>query len=82
MVLNRMCIPYTMPESEAGIQAPRTPQRRLVGMREIGAIAAYLISWLFCELVLGIQSGLLTLIISLLFAIGIYALIAVAGALG
>ncbi len=39
-------------------------------MREIGAIAAYLISWLFCELVLGIQSGLLTLIISLLFAIG------------
>jgi len=47
-------------------------------MREIGAIAAYLISWLFCELVIGIQSGLLTLVISLLFAFGIYALIAVA----
>jgi len=47
-------------------------------MREIGAIAAYLISWLFCELVIGIQSGLITLIISLLFAFGIYVLIAVA----
>jgi hypothetical protein len=47
-------------------------------MREIGAIAAYLISWIFCELVLGIQSGLVTLMISLLFAFGIYALIAFA----
>jgi hypothetical protein len=47
-------------------------------MREIGAIAAYLISWLFCELVIGIQSGLITLVISLLFAFGIYVLIAVA----
>ncbi|HOJ13558.1 MAG TPA: hypothetical protein PLS81_00490 [Deltaproteobacteria bacterium] len=47
-------------------------------MREIGAIAAYLISWLFCELVLGIESGLITLIVSLLFAFGIYALIAFA----
>lgn len=47
-------------------------------MREIGAIAAYLIAWLFCEVVIGIKSGLLTLILSLLFAFAIYALIAYA----
>ncbi|HQP32278.1 MAG TPA: hypothetical protein PLB81_13205 [Deltaproteobacteria bacterium] len=47
-------------------------------MREIGAIVAYLVAWLFCEVVIGIQSGLLTLIISLLFAFAIYALIAYA----
>ncbi|HPC47808.1 MAG TPA: hypothetical protein PLW83_07165 [Deltaproteobacteria bacterium] len=47
-------------------------------MREIGAIAAYLIAWLFCELVLRIESGFITLVISLLFAFGIYVLIAFA----
>ena len=47
-------------------------------MREIGAIAAYLIAWLFCEVVIGIKSGFVTLIISLLFAFAIYALIAYA----
>lgn len=47
-------------------------------MREIGAIAAYLIAWLFCELVLHIDNGLINLVISLLFAFGIYALIAYA----
>ncbi len=47
-------------------------------MREIGAIAAYLIAWLFCEMVIGIQSGLVTLLISLLFAFAIYILIAYA----
>jgi hypothetical protein len=47
-------------------------------MREIGAIAAYLVSWLFCELVIGIRSGLITLFLSLLFAFIIYALIAYA----
>ncbi len=67
-----------MSQPETGNQAPRTPGKGFEGMREIGAIAAYLISWLFCELVIGIQSGMLTLIISLLFAFGIYALIAVA----
>lgn len=49
-----------------------------IGMREIAAIAAYLVSWLFCELVIGIKSGFLTLLISLLFAFAIYALIAFA----
>jgi len=78
MVLNRDCIPYTIFTLKSGNQAARSPVKRLEGMREIGAIAAYLISWLFCELVIGIQSGLLTLVISLLFAFGIYALIAVA----
>ncbi|MGO9145684.1 MAG: hypothetical protein ACLQDF_04890 [Desulfomonilia bacterium] len=47
-------------------------------MREIAAIAAYLVSWLFCELVIGIKSGFITLLISLLFAFAIYALIAFA----
>ncbi|MDT8272550.1 MAG: hypothetical protein RRA35_05095 [Desulfomonilia bacterium] len=44
-------------------------------MREIGAIAAYLVAWLFCQVVIGIQSGFITLFISLLFAFAIYALI-------
>jgi hypothetical protein len=47
-------------------------------MREIASIAAYLVSWLFCELVIGIKSGFITLMISLLFAFAIYALIAYA----
>lgn len=47
-------------------------------MREIAAIAAYLVAWLFCERVIGIQSGLVTLFVSLLFAFAIYALIAYA----
>lgn len=47
-------------------------------MREIGAIAGYLIAWLFCEVVIGIKSGFVTLVISLLFAFAIYALIAYA----
>ncbi len=47
-------------------------------MREIGAIAAYLVAWLFCEVVIGIESGLVTLVVSLLFAFSIYALIAYA----
>lgn len=49
-----------------------------IKMREIGAIAAYLVAWLFCEIVIGIQSGFVTLLISLLFAFAIYALIAYA----
>ena len=47
-------------------------------MRELAAIAAYLVAWLFCERVIGIQSGLVTLFISLIFAFAIYALIAYA----
>jgi hypothetical protein len=47
-------------------------------MRELAAIAAYLVAWLFCERIIGIHSGLVTLFISLLCAFAIYALIAYA----
>jgi len=47
-------------------------------MREIGAIAGYLVFWLFSKMVLGIQSGGITLFLSLLFAFAVYALIAYA----
>jgi hypothetical protein len=56
----------------------RTYSVKGIEMREIASIAAYLVSWLFCELVIGIQSGFVTLMISLLFAFAIYALIAYA----
>jgi len=47
-------------------------------MREIGAIAGYLVFWFFSKMVLGIQSGAVTLLLSLLFAFAVYALIAYA----
>jgi hypothetical protein len=47
-------------------------------MREIGAIAGYLIAWLFCDVVLGVESGLVKLLVSLLLAFVIYVLIAYA----
>jgi high-affinity Fe2+/Pb2+ permease len=47
-------------------------------MREIGAIAGYLVFWLFSKMVLGIQSGLVALLLSLLFAFAIYMLISYA----
>jgi len=47
-------------------------------MREIGAIAGYLVFWLFSKMVLGIQNGLVSLVLSLLFAFAIYAMIAYA----
>jgi hypothetical protein len=56
----------------------RTYYGKSIEMREIASIAAYLVSWLFCELVIGIKSGFVTLMISLLFAFAIYALIAYA----
>lgn len=47
-------------------------------MREVGAIAGYLVFWFFSKMVLGIQSGAVTLLLSLLFAFAVYALIAYA----
>lgn len=47
-------------------------------MREIGSIAAYLVCWVFCEVVIGMQNQLNILLISLSFAFAIYALIAYA----
>ncbi len=77
--LNRTCIPDRIAAGDTTDYGHHElPGDKGSNMREIGAIAAYLISWLFCELVIGIQSGLITLIISLLFAFGIYVLIAVA----
>lgn len=46
-------------------------------MREILSLAIYLLAWLVCKWVIGIQSGLITLIISLGIAVCVYVLIAV-----
>ncbi len=48
-------------------------------MQEILTVITYLVVWLICKEVLGIQSGLVTLIISLGAAVGIYILSAVKG---
>ena len=46
-------------------------------MQEILTLATYLVAWLICKWVLGIESGLITLLVSLGAAVGIYVLIAV-----
>ncbi len=46
-------------------------------MHEILTIATYLVAWLICKWVIGIESGLIKLIISLSAAVSVYALIAV-----
>jgi len=46
-------------------------------MQEILTAVTYLVTWLICERVVGIESGLINLIISLGAAIGVYILIAV-----
>ena len=46
-------------------------------MQEILTLATYLVAWLICKWVLGIQSGLVTLLISLGAAVGVYAVIAI-----
>jgi len=46
-------------------------------MREILTVATYLVAWLVCKWVIGIQSGLVTLLVSLSAAIAIYVLIAI-----
>ncbi|MEA3222754.1 MAG: hypothetical protein U9P49_06275 [Thermodesulfobacteriota bacterium] len=46
-------------------------------MREILTVATYLVAWLVCKWVIGIQSGLVTLLVSLGAAIAIYVLIAI-----
>lgn len=48
-------------------------------MQEILTLATYLVAWLICKWVLGIESGLITLLISLGAAVGVYVLIAVKG---
>ncbi|MDD5724136.1 MAG: hypothetical protein PHY29_10435 [Syntrophales bacterium] len=46
-------------------------------MQEILTVIAYLVVWLICKEIVGIQSGLVTLIISLGAAVLIYVLSAV-----
>ncbi|MGD0276275.1 MAG: hypothetical protein ABSB79_09510 [Syntrophales bacterium] len=46
-------------------------------MQEILTAVTYLVSWLICERVIGIENGLINLIISLGAAVGVYLLMAV-----
>ena len=46
-------------------------------MQEILTAVTYLVVWLICERVIGIESGLINLIISLTAAVSVYVLIAV-----
>jgi hypothetical protein len=46
-------------------------------MQEILTAVTYLVVWLICERVIGIESGLTKLIVSLGAAVGVYTLIAV-----
>ena len=46
-------------------------------MQEILTAVTYIVAWLACDKVIGIESGLIKLVISLAAAIGIYIFIAV-----
>jgi hypothetical protein len=46
-------------------------------MQEILTAVTYLVVWLICQRVIGIESGLVNLIISLSAAVGVYVLMAV-----
>jgi hypothetical protein len=46
-------------------------------MQEVLTAVTYLVVWLLCQRVFGIESGLTSLIISLTAAIGVYVLMAV-----
>lgn len=46
-------------------------------MQEILTLVTYLVAWLLCKWVLGIESGLATLLISLGAAVGVYVFIAI-----
>ena len=45
-------------------------------MQEILTVITYLVAWLICRKVVGIQSGLVTLIISLGAAVSVYVIFA------
>lgn len=45
-------------------------------MQEILTAVTYLVVWLLCQRVIGIESGLINLIISLTAAVGVYILMA------
>jgi len=46
-------------------------------MQEVLTAVTYLVTWLICQQVLGIESGLTNLIISLSAAIAVYVIIAI-----
>lgn len=46
-------------------------------MQEVLTAVTYLVVWLICQRVLGIESGLVNLIVSLAAALGVYILMAV-----
>jgi len=46
-------------------------------MQEILTVATYLVVWLVCDYVIGIQSGLINLLISLGAAVSVYVFIGV-----
>lgn len=46
-------------------------------MQEILTVATYLVAWLICKWVIGIQSGFITLIISLGAAVVVYVVIGI-----
>ncbi len=46
-------------------------------MQEILTVATYLVAWLICKWVIGIESGLITLIISLGAAVVVYIIIGI-----
>jgi|YelNatPaOPRAMG01_1025707.scaffolds.fasta_scaffold05833_3 hypothetical protein len=46
-------------------------------MQEVLTAVTYLVTWLICQRVLGIESGLTNLIISLSAAIAVYVIIAI-----
>jgi len=54
----------------------RIPKEGLI-MQEILTIATYLVGWLLCKWVFRIESGLITLLISLGAAVGVYVAIAI-----
>lgn len=51
-------------------------------MQEILTAVTYLVVWLICERVIGIESGLVNLLISLGAAVSVYILMAVKGTEG
>lgn len=46
-------------------------------MQEVLTAVTYLVTWLICQRVIGIESGLVNLIISLTAAIAVYVIIAI-----
>jgi hypothetical protein len=46
-------------------------------MQEILTAVTYLVVWLICERVIGIESGLINLIVSLAAAVSVYVIIAI-----